>query len=262
LNGDWRIPFTSSEADAAAASRSLEWQAPLFADPIYFGIWPASVQQSLGSRLPQWTHGEVMLVKGTHDGNFFMNSYTTNFVRAAKNVGCGWGCDSAAETSGYNWTSGAAVGTPSSNGWLFNYGPGLGELVKWYNTRYPGLGYAITENGWGNASTTMSNEINDIERCYYYRDYIGNLSATAAQNAIDVKAYFAWSLMDNYEWADGFSTRFGLTFVNYTTQERTPKMSAMWFKKFITPLAELPTDGKPLPACEKSVLESVPLLLI
>jgi beta-glucosidase len=258
LNGDWRIPLTSSEADRAAAQRSLEWQAPPFADPLFFGKWPDAMVERVGSRLPAWTDEEVKLVKGAHDGNFFMNSYTTNFAREAQTPNdCGWNCDAGVDTSGYNWTSHAPVGTPSSNGWLFNYGPGLGELVNWYHERYgPDVSFLITENGWGNASSTMEAEMeaDDHERCIYYRDYIGNLSAIATHNKINVVAYFAWSLMDNYEWADGFSVRFGLTFVNYTTGQRTPKMSARWFQKHVTPLAELPNDGRPLPPCDRSLL--------
>jgi beta-glucosidase/6-phospho-beta-glucosidase/beta-galactosidase len=206
------------------------------------------MEKLVGSRLPAWTDEEAKLVKGTHDGHFFMNSYTTYFARAARKAGdCGWNCDAAAETSGYNWTSKAPVGTPSSNGWLFNYGPGLGKLANWYKNRYAGVSFVVTENGWGNASTTMEAEmeVDDLERCNYYRDYIGNLSAIAASNDIKVDAYFAWSLMDNYEWADGFSTRFGLTYVDYTTGKRTPKMSARWFQEHVTTLKELPTDGKP-----------------
>lgn len=76
----------------------------------------------------------------------------------------------------------------------------------------------------------------------------------AAQNNIRVSGYFAWSLMDNYEWADGFSVRFGLTYVDYETQERIPKMSARWFQKFVNPMKKLPTDGKPFPACDPDVL--------
>jgi len=57
-------------------------------------------------------------------------------------------------------------------------------------------------------------------------------------------------MVDNYEWADGFATRFGLTFVNYTSQERTPKMSLRWFKKHVTGLRHLPVDGQPLPPCD------------
>jgi len=261
LNGDWREPFTSSADDKQAATRSLEWQVPLFADPIHFGRWTPSIEAAVGERLATatggkwaWSAAELALVHGSHDGkNFFMNTYTSGFARAGADAGCGWNCDAAAESSGFNFTSKEPIGTPSSNGWLYNVGWGIRKLVAWYNARYPGLSFVVTENGWGNASSTVAKDVLDFERCNFYRDYIGNLSAAAAAN-VSVGAYFAWSLMDNYEWADGFSTRFGLTYVNYATQKRTPKLSSAWFAKHVTPLKQLPTDGAPFPPCDVASL--------
>lgn len=175
--------------------------------------------------------------------------YTSGYTRAEADAGCGWQCDAAAASSGYNFTSNEPIGTPSSNGWLFNFGKGIGHLVSWYHARYANSTFIVTENGWGNASSTMAKNVLDYERCNFYRDYIGNLSVAAADGA-PVAAYFAWSLMDNYEWADGFSTRFGLTYVDYASQKRTPKLSAAWFTKHVTPLVKLPTDRRPLPACD------------
>jgi beta-glucosidase/6-phospho-beta-glucosidase/beta-galactosidase len=250
--------MSDSEEDRAAQTRSIEWQAAIFADPIHFGTWPQSMVERVGDRLPEFTAKEKDLIKGAHDEHFFMNHYTTLFVRAAEDAGCGWNCDAAAETSGYNFTSGEPVGTPSSNGWLFNYGPGLGNLMNWYHNRYPDSRFLVTENGWGNASTTMEDEARSDEvRCDFYRDYIGNMSAIAARNGIDVVAYYAWSMVDNYEWADGYATRFGLTFVDYTTQERIPKKSLAWFKQFITNLEELPKDGQALQSCSDLVTAAV-----
>jgi beta-glucosidase len=258
LNGDARLPYNASDpADVAAAERALEWQACLFADPIHFGRWPSSIDAAVGERLAAagggWalTAEEVALVNGTHDGQFFMNTYTSGWTKAGVDAGCGWNCDAAADSSAYDFKTGEPIGTPSSNGWLFNYGPGIGELMTFYNGRYPGLAFIVTENGWGNATAaTVEEDLLDYERCGYFRDYIGNMSAYAAKNDIDVAAYFAWSLMDNYEWADGFTTRFGLTYVDYDSQVRTPKLSAAWFQEHVNTLKALPTDGQPLPACE------------
>jgi len=256
LNGDWREPFTASSADVDAATRSLEWQAPLFADPIHFGHWTPSIEKAVGGRLAAatdgrwaWTAEEKAVVHGSHDGHFFMNTYTSSFAQHGPDKGCGWSCDAGAETSGYNFTSHVAIGTPSSNGWLYNFGEGIGKLITWYHERYANTSFIVTENGWGNASTTESADVLDYERCNYYRDYIGNMSQSAAAGA-KVDAYFAWSLMDNYEWADGFSTRFGLTYVDYESQKRTPKLSARWFTKHVTPMKHLPVDGKPFPPCD------------
>lgn len=255
LSGEWRIPATKSKADKEAQRRSLEWDVAIFADPIHFGVWPQSMVDAVGKRLPRFTSEEASLVNGSHDEHIFMNHYTTKFVRSTTNAGCGFGCDPAVELSSYDFDSGAPIGAASTNGWLFSYGPGIGELMTWHHKRYPGSKFLVTENGWGQASSTMEDEARSDEvRCDYFRDYIGNMSAFAAKHSIEVVAYFAWSMVDNFEWAEGYSTRFGLAFVNYTTQVRTPKKSMAWFKKFITDLDKLPTDGKPLPSC--SALET------
>lgn len=254
LNADMHLPFTDSPDDRKAADRATEWQSALFFDPIHYGRWPQSMVELVGDRLPPWTEAEIDLVQGSHDGHFFMNHYTTKWTRAKDGKGGSFSTDSLSESSGFNFTSGVPIGTPSSNGWLYNYGPGLGKLIAWHNTRYPGLKYIVTENGWGNASQPNAEaDIFDFERCNFYRDYLGNMSKTAFEQNIDVHAYFAWSLMDNYEWADGFVTRFGLTYVDYHTQERIPKLSMHWFRTYVTPLRKLPTDGKPFPACESVV---------
>ena len=260
LNGDFRVPYNvSNPNDVAAAERDMEWQAALFADPIHFGKWPESIENAVGERLKDfgwaWTDDEIELVMGTHDEHFFMNTYTSGYTRAGVDDGCGWNCDAAADTSAYDFETNVPIGTPSSNGWLYNYGRGIGELMTWYNNRYPGQSFIVTENGWGNATAVnVEDDLFDYERCDFFRSYIGNMSSYAAKNQISVKAYFAWSLMDNYEWADGFTTRFGITYVDYDTQERTPKLSAKWFQTHVTAMTTLPTDGMPLPACESSLL--------
>eukprot|EP00483_Globobulimina_turgida_P007014 UN07028 len=75
--------------------------------------------------------------------------------------------------------------------------------------------------------------INDTFRINFYREYIGNVTK-AKSEGIDVRGYFAWSLMDNFEWADGYSRRFGIHFVNYTQNlTRYTKDSAKWFSNYV-----------------------------
>lgn len=183
------------------------------------------------------------------------NHYTTTFVwdrKASSPSGSGYMRTANVSSSGYNPLTKRPIGLPSSNGWLFRYPQGLPLLQNWLHERYPGLQFVVTENGWGNATTgkTADDEINDLIRCNYYRSYIGNMSRNAYENGVDVGGFFAWSIMDNYEWADGFSTRFGLTFVDYKNMTRTPKLSMRWFGK-VTSLKQLPSGGEDeLPACE------------
>ncbi|KAJ8600257.1 hypothetical protein CTAYLR_002008 [Chrysophaeum taylorii] len=253
LNGDFRVAFTPDDVDAA--TRSLEWQLPLFFDPIFYGRWPASVSKVILDRSTKlaWTPEEIALVKDAHDGHLFMNTYTSMFARepinTSKSQRYGFVYDAGAATSGYNFTSKKPIGTPSTTGWLFNYGKGIRALLNFYNNRYPNMTMIITENGWGNGTQSEDAEINDLERCTFYRDYVSNVSAAAVLDDVRVGAYFMWSLMDNYEWADGFKTRFGLTYVDYETQERTPKFSATYVRRFITPKKTF-RDTLDLPDCD------------
>ena len=69
----------------------------------------------------------------------------------------------------------------------------------------------------------------DEQQVAYLSDYIEQMRLAMVEDQIDIRGYFGWSLLDNYEWADGYTKRFGLFFVNYTTQERTPKLAAKWW---------------------------------
>jgi beta-glucosidase len=89
----------------------------------------------------------------------------------------------------------------------------------------------ITESGCAyNDGPGASGVIRDTRRISYHRDYLAALGRAIADGA-DVRGYHAWSLLDNFEWADGFSQRFGLAYVDYTTQKRTIKDSGRWYAK-------------------------------
>lgn len=90
----------------------------------------------------------------------------------------------------------------------------------------------VSENGAASADTRVNGRIDDSDRLMYLREYIGQLHR-ATSEGYPVKGYFAWSLMDNVEWSEGHSKRFGLHYTDYDTQERIPKLSAAWFKELI-----------------------------
>jgi beta-glucosidase len=105
------------------------------------------------------------------------------------------------------------------------------EAIK---NRYPKVPpIYITENGAAFVDTVKSDgSINDRERTEYIQEHLGAI-ADARQAGVDVRGYFVWSLLDNFEWAYGYDRRFGLTYVDYTTQKRTPKASFSWYQQFI-----------------------------
>jgi len=288
LSGSWGVPADPDSAeDIAAAQRFMEWQMAIFADPIWYGRWPDSVveatkkgspygegtanQTSTGSSLPPL---DPMIV-GTHTKIYFMNHYTSGYVwgnhgekdtvedgavvttkadahkihEAQRDMG--FYAPAKFSTSGKHPKTNKPIGRQSkASKWLYEFGPGIASIQNWLHARYPDVALLVTENGWGDSSASKTSAVNDLDRCNFYRGYIGNMSKNAVENNITVVGYFAWSIMDNYEWSDSFNSRFGLVYVDYETQERTPKLSMQWFKS-VTSMTQLPANGwHDLPSCE------------
>jgi beta-glucosidase len=91
----------------------------------------------------------------------------------------------------------------------------------------------ITENGTSSTDVPADDGIvYDTDRIMYLRNYLTQLQRATSQG-VPVRGYFLWSLMDNFEWSDGYATRFGLHYVDYPTQKRTPKLSASFYQEVI-----------------------------
>lgn len=117
------------------------------------------------------------------------------------------------------------------------YDDSLYYVSKFLYARYR-LPVVVTENGVALTEwKTLSGEVPDDMRIDFLKRYLGGLARAAAE--VPVAGYFYWSLMDNFEWAEGFSKRFGLVFVDYDTLERTPKKSAYFYKKVIESNGEI-----------------------
>ena len=109
----------------------------------------------------------------------------------------------------------------------------LTELLQRVHREHPGLPLMITENGAAFADEPGSDGIvHDTDRIAYLRTHLAAVHA-AIKDGVDVRGYYAWSLMDNFEWAWGLSKRFGLVHVDYDTLERRPKDSARWYRDVI-----------------------------
>jgi len=94
-------------------------------------------------------------------------------------------------------------------------------------------GIYITENGTSSDDVlTTAGRVEDVDRVMYLRNHLTQLHR-AVDEGYPVKGYFLWSLMDNFEWADGYSKRFGIHYVDFKTLKRTPKLSAEWYRNVI-----------------------------
>lgn len=118
----------------------------------------------------------------------------------------------------------------SDSSWLVFAPDGFGKLLSWIDKRYllssRNISMRITENGW-----SSTNLFCDDDRIQYLKSYMKK----AIKSDIYITHYYIWSLLDNFEWASGFSERFGLVYVNFTSpyKERIPKVSASWLKKLL-----------------------------
>ncbi len=117
-------------------------------------------------------------------------------------------------------------------GWEI-YPAGLFEVLSWLYYEYKVNKFYVTENGCSFSDGPDENgQVNDMRRINYLRDHL--IAAKKAINfGIPLAGYFTWSLIDNFEWAHGFSQRFGLVWIDYETQERIPKDSARWYRQVI-----------------------------
>ena len=128
--------------------------------------------------------------------------------------------------------------------------PGLAEILQRVARDYPAVPLYVTENGAAfNDEVAADGSINDIERCDFLDAHLrACLDAIAA--GVPLRGYFAWSLLDNFEWAWGYTRRFGLFYVDYHSQRRTPKASAHWYSSVIArhALPESPPPRTPVQA--------------
>ena len=110
---------------------------------------------------------------------------------------------------------------------------GLRDLLLEFKQRYPGLPpIYITENGMASADAVEDGRVQDAQRARYFNSHLAAIDQ-AMRQGVDVRGYFAWSLMDNFEWGYGYEKRFGLVHVDYATQVRTPKDSALAFQQYL-----------------------------
>jgi beta-glucosidase len=116
-------------------------------------------------------------------------------------------------------------------GWEI-YPAGIYEMLKKWST-YPGIKKIyVTENGSAWPDRVENGAVHDERRVRFFKDYLEQV-LKAKREGVPVYGYFVWTLMDNFEWAEGFHPRFGLVHVDFDTQKRTIKDSGLWFRDFL-----------------------------
>ncbi|KAL4387856.1 hypothetical protein GQ457_09G001470 [Hibiscus cannabinus] len=237
LHCDWYEPISDSVADMLAAERAQDFTINWFLEPIINGRYPLEMQNILGSILPEFSTAEKQkLNKGL---DFIgVNHYSSYYVQDCMFSECEPGTGTS-KTEGY-WTqssqkNGIPIGEPIEQDGNSFYPQGMEKIVTYLKQRYHNIPMIITENGYADTKSNSTTEelVHDAARVTYLAGHLNALS-TAIRKGADVRGYLAWSLLDNFEWINGYISRFGLHHVDYKTLKRTPKSSATWYKKFIS----------------------------
>lgn len=253
LNMDWAEPLTDNIEDIEAAERRNEFSIGWFADPLVYGRYPQSMIDLVGDRLPKFSVEQQQKLIGSFDFyglNHYSSKYFSNSDHSGNhdstNTVDGWGSDQRTFESKVD-INGEEIGPQAASSWLNVVPWGILKVLRWNYSRYSDQYYKITnkkfyiiitENGCdapGEDENPLDLlQLNDSFRINYLSSYLHYVDV-AIQEGIDVRGYFVWSLLDNFEWADSYTKRFGLFYVDFTDPKRTryPKLSSSWYSQYI-----------------------------
>ena len=205
-------PASDSAADRDKARLDDGLLVRWYMDPLLRGSYPQDVLEHLGADAPQVHDGDLNIISEPLD-LLGINYYTRGIATAGGTATLQPG------------------GDVTDMGWEV-YPSGLSELLTRLHADYPLPPVYITENGAAYPDQPVDGRVADGARVNYLHAHIAAV-ADALEAGVDMRGYFTWSLLDNFEWAHGYSKRFGLVYVDYATQRRIPKDSALWYRDFL-----------------------------
>lgn len=239
LYSSWFEPFTQSERNKEAAQRALDFQFGWFMDPITYGQYPKSMTDIVPpDRLQRFSEEESGKLRGSYDF-LGLNYYTARYAVASdpKFGPPSYDTDQRC-TSEVNGPDGNPIGTKAGNEWIYIYPKGINKLLCAIKRLYNDPSIYITENGVADANNinyTVCEARKDEVRITSLREHLKEIRLAMIEKRVNVKGYFVWALLDNFEWASGYKDRFGLVYVNFKDRHlsRFPKDSALWYMNFL-----------------------------
>ncbi len=217
LNKEYCIPATTDYRDISACKLYDEIYNLWFDEAIFKGRYPNRLLEIFETFMPKNFESDLVKISQKLDW-IGINYYTRAIVKN----------DVSEVNIGLKLIPGDLPKTDM--GWEI-FPDGLTKLLQRQKTDYSdNLPIHITENGMANKDQLINGQINDLKRVEYYLCHLKEIKTLLAQG-LPIKSYFAWSLLDNFEWAFGYQKRFGLVHVDFSTQERTPKQSYYAFQK-------------------------------
>jgi len=209
-------PETDSEADKTATSFADDYFNQWYIKPLFDADYPKILAQLPKGNHPEVLEGDMEII--SHSMDFLgVNFYTRAIYRADADE---------------HFLQIDAPEPRTDIGWEI-YPKAFTELLVSLNDKYSLPPVYITENGAAMADKLIDGVVNDLDRIDYYHNHL-NAVNDAIEQGVQVNGYFAWSLMDNFEWAEGYLKRFGIVYVDYETQVRTIKASGLAYKALIT----------------------------
>ena len=221
LNLEPKTPASGSEEDRLATERADAYMNRQYLDPICLGVYPAEMPMLYGEAWPKFRESDLRDIRQPIDF-IGVNYYKRGITRNAPDV--------LLERAD-RVVNPRAVYTET--GWEV-YAPGLTDILLWVRERYGNMPIIITENGaaFYGPPVTDSATLEDPLRVDYLRQHI-RAAREAMRRGVDLRGYCVWSLLDNFEWALGYSKRFGIVHVDFETQKRTIKASGRFYAEVI-----------------------------
>ena len=193
-----------------------------FLDPLYRHEYPHQLFEDMELNPPPILADDMEVI-ATPTDFLGVNNYSRNVIR---------GGAEPLPADAYKPVAPVPEACYTDNGWEI-FPQGIGDLLLWLHNEYRIPSLYVTENGaafrehWDGGDV-----VHDPKRVAFFRSYIQSVGK-AYQAGVPVRGYFVWSLMDNYEWNEGYNKRFGIVYVDYATQRRIPKDSAYWYASFL-----------------------------